>query len=279
MNSFYFPFVYLFRSRLKTKMNKISWFIIYIIPIYFIGLSLSNHDILNYSFLFALSIMIFNSVYELGYLENDIQTTKNETNPTYRIDKKTYDFLDKNYTKIFIIKIIIIILILTFIYLLFKNEVYIKDFIFGLVTIRFFFYLHNKIRNKLNIITFFLLSTTKYILPLILLININELLSIWYILFLFPILRSVEHSTKIKYKLNKWASIVGNHDLFRIKYYFIIFLIALYYYFSNYIGLIFLIFILYFLLYRTATYILVNKNIYKRTNTGQSELSMKGKEN
>ena len=89
MNSFYLPFVYLFKSRLKSKMNKISWFIIYIIPIYFIGLSVSNTELLNYSLIFILAVIVFNSVYELGYLENDIQTTKKESNPTYRIDEKT----------------------------------------------------------------------------------------------------------------------------------------------------------------------------------------------
>jgi len=276
MNSFYLPFVYLFKSRLKSKMNKISWFIIYIIPIYFIGLSVSNTELLNYSLIFILAVIVFNSVYELGYLENDIQTTKKESNPTYRIDEKTYNFLDNNYAKIIVFKIITIISILIFTYLLFEDKVYIINFIIGLTTIRFFFYLHNKIRNQLNILTFFLLSSTKYILPLVLVLNLNELFSVWYILFLFPILRSIEHSTKIKYKLNKWAEIIGNHDLFRIKYYLIVFVVSVYFYFSNLIEYSFLIFILYFLLYRTATYILVNKNMYKRTNTGQSDLSIKG---
>lgn len=276
MNSFYLPFVYLFKSRLKTKMNKISWFIIYIIPIYFIGLSVSTTEILNYSFIFSLALIVFNSVYELGYLENDIQTTKKETNPTYRIDKKTYDFLDYNYYKIIVFKIITIISILVFIYVLFKDEVYIMNFIIGLFIIRFFFYIHNKIRNKFNILTFFLLSSTKYILPLVLVLKLNELFSIWYILFLFPILRSIEHSTKLKYKLSYWAVTIGNHDLFRIKYYLLVFIVSMYFYFSDLIDYSFLVFILYFLLYRIATYILVNKNMHKRINTGQSDLSVKG---
>lgn len=276
MNSFYIPFVYLFKSRLKTKMNKISWFIIYIIPIYFIGLSVSNTEILDYSFIFIFSVVVFNSVYELGYLENDIQTTKKEVNPTHRIDKKTYDFLNNDYSRIIAFKIISILLFLVFIYSLFKDDVFITNFIIGLVAIRSFFYLHNKIRNQFNILTFFLLSSTKYMLPLSLILNLNELISIWYILFLFPILRTIEHSTKIKYRLNNWAEIIGNHDLFRVKYYLLILIVSIYFYFTDLIECYFIFYILYFLIYRTASYILVNKNIYKRTNTGQSNLSIKG---
>jgi len=69
---FYFPFYYLFYSRLKTKIDQISWFIIFIIPPFLIAYVYSEINLLSYIVLFLLFQIIFNILYK-------VVTTKNKS--------------------------------------------------------------------------------------------------------------------------------------------------------------------------------------------------------
>jgi hypothetical protein len=230
------------------------------------------NDYIGYTVFFLFAVVIFNSVYETGYIENDTRTILREDTPTLRLKKEDYTFFKEKYYLILFLKVGLSVFLLFLVNLLadkLSYEVYILRYIVLLIGIRFFFYLHNVIRNRINILTFFSLSSTKYIAPLFLLLPWDALMISWMVsLFLFPIVRTMEHATKKKYELIKWIKFVGHHDLFRIKYYgFILLIFSIMYIFSpkDIILTSFILFI-YFLIFRISSYILVKKKIYKRTN-------------
>jgi len=273
MLKFLIPCYYLFYSRLKSKIEKISWFIIYVIPIYILGLFYISSDYFIFTTIFILSILIFNSIYEIGYIENDTKTILNEENPTLRLKVKDYDIFKEKYFIIIFLKIFISSSLLFLAYILsdiFLFKIYITQFLIILFLIRILFYMHNKIRNRANIITFFTLSTTKYSAPLFLILPLNNLLSVWIIsFFLFPLLRTIEHSTKKKYAFIEWIGFVGNHDIFRVKYYSIMLITVciINYLYTDTTLLVVLLLFIYFFIFRVSSYFLVKNKLYQRYNT------------
>jgi len=272
MLKFIIPGYYLFHSRLKSKLEKISWFIIYVVPIYVLGFFYTPDNYIAYTLIFILATLIFNSIYETGYMENDTKTILNEKNPTLRLEKKDYEVFKDKYYFIVFSKILVAIGLLFLVYILskvFSFDVYIVRFIMILMIIRGLFYLHNKIRNRANIFTFFSLSITKYSATLFLILPLDSLLYSWTIsFFLFPLLRTMEHATKEKYGLKRWIEFMGNHDRFRVKYYgfMLMFIFIIYYLYPNSSVLMTFMLFVYFFIYRISSYFLVQNKFYERDN-------------
>jgi hypothetical protein len=209
------------------------------------------------------------SIYELGYIDNDTKTILKEKKPTLRLKSEDYTFFNKNYKKVVIIKLLIAILMLIVLYEIKSNifhELYIEQFLFGVVLSMLFFLLHNKLRSRFNILTFGLLSILKYTTPILLFIPFATSFStIFFILVMFPIVRILEHATKVKYGLTVLIKVVGNHDIFRIKYYFIALVsIVLLSFFYNINYLIYTSILIYFLAYRILIYYILRNKIYIR---------------
>jgi len=273
MFKFIIPGYYLFYSRLKSKIEKVSWFIIYIIPIYILGLFYTSSDYFIFTMIFILAILIFNSIYEIGYIENDTKTILNEKSPTLRLKEKDYNLFKEKYFIIILFKILVSSSLLFLVYILsdrFLFNIYLEQFLLLLFIVRILFYMHNQIRSRVNIVTFFTLAIMKYSAPLFLILPLDSLFPVWIIsFFLFPLLRTLEHSTKKKYYLIQWSNFVGNHDSFRVKYYSIMLIITLiinYFYSDNTLYVVLLLF-MYFLIFRISSYFLVKNKLYKRYNT------------
>ena len=221
---YYFPFVYMFKSRYKTLAEKISWMIIYALPILIIAYSF-NVSYLLFSTIYLLSIISFVTLYEIGYLENDIVTTQKEKDPQIRIEKdKNIKFIHEKYSNLVICRYFLVgllLLILCLLYFVFPGlEIYMFQFIIFLILTRFIFKLHNIIRNRFNILTYFLLVSLKYLTPISLFINFkDDFISILGVLVIFPVVRTIEHSTKPKYNLVMIQKKIANKDLFRVIYY------------------------------------------------------------
>lgn len=265
MYNYIFPMVYLFDSRLKSKIERTSWFIIYVIPVFTLSYALSPKNILEFSVLFILAIFSFFSLYEVGYIENDIKTTINESNPTIRIENEKQIFLRKNYYFIQNSKIIVMLILLFFANFVsneFEINLHWLSFISCLVFIRIAFYAHNRFRNRLNILTFLCLSIGKYFSPILLFLPLYDY-HILFVLtfFMFPFLRTLEHATKPKYNLPKLIKFLGNLDIFRVKYYFVMFLSSLvvFFIFQNYHALISVLVMAYFLIYRSSALFFISK--------------------
>ena len=145
--------VYLFESRLKSKIERISWFVIYIIPVFLLSYALSSVGTLSFIILFIMAVLSFFSLYEVGYIENDIKTTLNEKNPTIRIIQSKQYFLEKNYYVIQFFKILITLVLIFSIKFFSESlgiKIYLVQFVICLFFMRVSFFAHNKIRSRVD---------------------------------------------------------------------------------------------------------------------------------
>ena len=272
MSKFYFPFYYLFYSRLKTKIDLISWIIIFIVPQFLISFYYTELNFGSFILLFILSQIIFNTLYEIGYLENDVYTIKNENNPTLRLEQKRFDYIKSNYSKIIYFRYLIVFISLSLLYLInfyFDFGLNVMSFIVLLIINRLFFFFHNNIRNRWNLVTFSVLAVTKYIFPVILFVSMENMkYAILLSVITFPLLRIIEHSTHKRYSYKSYARIIGNHDRFRILYYLAVILSCVIFWLFSLINrenfTIAIWISAYFLLYRLVSYFFVKRGIYKR---------------
>ncbi|MEZ9563411.1 hypothetical protein AB4245_26070, partial [Vibrio splendidus] len=227
----YLPGHYLFLSRLKSKPEKLSWAILYVIPLLFISGHINGSYSIEIVILFILALLSFFSIYDLGYIENDVKTVLTEKEPTLRIDSATFDYYTSNYWKHNLIKIlfsVVLILAIDSLSGLWEIELNLLAFICAVIATRFVFFFHNKIRSRYNVLTFSLLSSLKYTSILILFCPYEQFP--YYLtlsLLMFPLIRTIEHATKKKYKFIKIRNLVFSADYFRVRYYLLFSLIFL----------------------------------------------------
>lgn len=272
MLRFYIPFYYLIHSRLKSNFDLLSWQIIFIVPQFSITYFYLNTRSDIFILLFFITQLIFHTLYEVGYIENDILTTKNEKKPTLRLNKVSANYIKKNYSSISYFRYFIVLFFIGVLFWLDSFIAYrlnILSFIALLALSRVFFFIHNSVRGRLNILTFFLLSVTKFIFPVVLFIRFETLLyPILLLVIIFPFLRTIEISTLRRHNFKNFSKIINDIDRFRILYYLVnslLFLVAWYFSFLSIQNFSISIFILvYFLLFRLTTYFLIKGGIYKR---------------
>ena len=272
MFKFYFPFYYLIHTRLKTNIDLLSWQIIFIIPQFTITYFYLNIRSDIFILIFFITQLAFHSVYEIGYIENDNLTTKNEKKPTLRLNREGSGFIKKNYSKVIYVKYLTVLLLVGLLYWINTFAAYrlnIFSFISLLVLNRIFFFLHNNIRSRLNILTFFVLSITKFIFPLVLFIEFEILLYPMLLsVIIFPLLRSIEISTLKRHNFKSLSKIIGDIDRFRILFYLIASLLFIALWLFSFLGIkdfsVSIFILVYFLLFRISTYFLIKEGIYRR---------------
>ncbi len=267
------PLSYLFKSRLITTHEKISWIFIY--PIFILcAVLIFNGDLINFVVAFFMTM----ALYEIGYIDNDFRTTKNEREPTIRYFKGS-DWILENYRLAILFRIIIASLL--FIYLIYNiNNNKLILLIFFIIILTIGFYLHNTLRSRWNILTYFVIIASRYLLPAVASITIpEEPLLIIYLIIIFPLLRTFEHACKVKYKFPNFKRIIRNPDVFRVKWYLVLELVLCL--FIIFIGCDFFLMNIimlttYFLSYRIGTLYLsstkkVRRNKHKSYNWDSDE--------
>ena len=272
MFRFYIPFYYLIHSRLKTTFDLLSWQIIFIIPQFAITYFYLHTRSDIFILLFFVTQIIFHTLYEVGYIENDILTTKKEKKPTLRLDRKRGVYLKKKYINIIYVRYAVILLFIAFLFWLNSFTAYrlnILSFVVVLILNRIFFFIHNNIRNRLNILTFFILSVTKFIFPLVLFIKFEDMMNpILLSVIIFPLLRTIEITTLKRHSFKKLSRIINDIDRFRILYYFVNLLLCIILWYFSFLSTqdfsISIVILFYFLLFRIITMLLIQEGIYKR---------------
>lgn len=266
------PGFYLFHSRIKRKSEILSLLYVYPIFLFLYMFLWGDFTFWNYVVTFLIGLFVWLSFYEIGYFENDVITTKNEVNPTLRISEEENVWIEKNFFKIISGRILmgcIGTLLLFTIAKYFNFHVDIPFFIIAVIVARVAFYFHNKVRSRWNIMTYFFLSSSKYLsLPLLFYPNLPHFsLLLFSVLLIFPIPRTLEHAAKIKYNVKPLAKFIANLDLFRIKYYSLLatFFGLLYWLTTNIYSLYILSGVCWFLMFRLFIYLLTRLGSYKRT--------------
>jgi len=269
MDRYILPAQYLIYSRLKSKLAILSWVVIYMIPLYSYVYIFCNDRFGIVFVLLMLSFMAFYSLYDLGYIYNDVFTTQKEEYPNFRIDKQVRILLLKEYPKIVLFKILLFAGFVWVAYLIAKwynVSIYLSQYMMIVFLVGFFFGLHNVIRNRFNIVTFALLSWFKYIAPLFLIVSYVDIgLFLWLSFLIFPMVRVIEHATKTKYGLTKWQKIIRSHDAFRVKYYLVLTIVCIILAFKQVEYSYFLLGLaIYFFVYRVLIYLMIHFKFYKR---------------
>lgn len=104
---FYLPMGYLLKTRLNSLAKFISWNIIYVFPLFYLAYIKLNFVITIIDFVEILgSIIVVYNFYEIGYIQNDTETIKRESNPTLRVSKDELEYYEENKWYIYIAKLL-----------------------------------------------------------------------------------------------------------------------------------------------------------------------------
>ncbi|WP_026462935.1 hypothetical protein [Adhaeribacter aquaticus] len=169
---FLFPFTYFFRSRLQAVTDIVfhlyyEWLLAFVLLFYFSGNEfwLSVHN-------FLLAYLAFISIYEIGYLGNDVYSVRNETDPRLRIK----NFNPTNFQlMVWVLFRVAVFFVITDYLKVWGNY---EWWIFYAVIV-VFFYLHNVIKQKeLKTFTFINLAFTRFLAPVFIFLSNEHLLLI-----------------------------------------------------------------------------------------------------
>ena len=282
----YLPITYTFQSRIITPFERVSWVVIFPLFLFLVAALFCQNSVqfersdslLKLVFDFSLHFVAVVSVYEVGYLYNDFVTTKKERNPTlrqghYHAEYASHFFLHVSW------RITLGVAFSAHYWWHYQSW----HLALTLAAILGVFYIHNTVRNRMNILTYLALVSLRYVGILVGVMLASEplvheaffsvkfehimprILELGILVFLaFPLCRTMEHACKKKYGLQSWRRAIGNFDRFRVKYYAVLLTLVLTYTYWQYIDSqklswsqstpIFLFIPMYFLVFRVAAY-------------------------
>lgn len=80
MRFLYFPLLYLIHTRIKSTSEKLSWFIIYLLPVLILNFNIDDKKTIITTMMSVFFVYLF---YEIGYIFNDAFLIKKEKNLHY----------------------------------------------------------------------------------------------------------------------------------------------------------------------------------------------------
>lgn len=240
------PFYYTLKTRITGKEKKIAYLFTFIFPVLIVSYLLNKPNFNFIIFLFGLLGLM--SIYEIGYLRNDIITTKKERNPTKRLSNQEYLYVENRFSKILILKYLLFLVISLYLY--FYSGANVIFYIINILLIEVFYYIHNRVRNRWNLISFFILSNLRYSTVAIL---FTDKYFFVHLVFLctISILRLLEKASEKKYKFILFEKAFKNLNLARLIYYSILLVISTIIHYSTIITFL----TLFFLVYRLGIYV------------------------
>lgn len=218
----FLPMGYTFHSRLLSTSEKVSWIVIYpvlTLVIVVVG-NWPSENLFNTVFQWFMLFLVVNIVYEIGYLHNDLIVTQTEESPTLRGD---YESNRKIYTLLVASRALFLVAFFWGISL-FDKLWLMQLAIFAMIAVLVFFAFHNKVRSRFNVLSYFLLSSSKYVFPVLVVFDIEILIST---ILVFPLVRTLEHATKNKYGFAFLKYKIGGFDTFRVWYYMVVVVLGL----------------------------------------------------
>ncbi|MGL5616063.1 MAG: hypothetical protein ACRDD2_07545 [Sarcina sp.] len=256
MKKFIIPFYYTFYTRIKGKSKRIAYIFTFILPVYIYIIGFTKFS-LNEFIASIIGFIGLMSIYEVGYIKNDVLTIKKEKNPTLRLTWDEIFYANEKMNKITLIKYLIGIIAAVILSYLGGNALY---YAVALIVIDCIYLIHNFVRDRKSIITFFFLSLLRYItVPLIFLnVNLNSTdgKKLYTLVLTFALViaipRTIEKAAEKKYNIKKLFVIKRKTAEFRVIYYLIATLIGL---LVMKLEASYLVLALYYLAYRFLIYL------------------------
>ena len=185
------PGAYLTLSRLKSWPERISWILINPALIFYLCYGFTDNSLLSTAFIFLLTFMSWQSAYEVGYLVNDFITVRTESAPNIRVRGEIGQEIEARFWALIAAKAFVSVFLLLACWFYLRENALVFRFnvlLCGVVLSQVFFFAHNTIRSRANIITYFCLCMTKYLtLPLSFYFGSRFLLFIVGVFLIFPL--------------------------------------------------------------------------------------------
>ena len=220
--AFYIPFGYSYISRFKSLYKFVSWIVIYMIPtLYFFLCQSSFMDVGNYiSYVWAL--LLIYTLYEVGYIQNDFETIKKESNPTVRFSKEMLEYYNTHKVRIYLFRLFLGVLFSYLLYCSFDGEV--VYFLISVWSLLLIYQLYNRIRSRLNLYLHFGLVLIRYCSYFLLFVpHVNGWL-LGVAIIGFPVINFLERASEQRFHIEKMKKLIPNRNKipkFRVQYYFI----------------------------------------------------------
>lgn len=184
MTVYLLPFSYGWATRAQTALDKLSFFAIWVLPVWFAcGMPLSTK--------FAIGVIAEYALYEIGYIFNDFFTVRREKKPNHRLPEDRRRQLET-----FLIQMVAARIAVVSVAMVYLGS---RTFAAALAFVGTAFALHNTVRCNWNILTYFLLCFGKYMALPSLFVPDDLGAACLALLVPFVIPRSIEHAAKPRY--------------------------------------------------------------------------------
>lgn len=161
---FYIPFYYTFSVNRK-GLEGIAYFLEFYFFSFFAFFIFKSYSIsLMDVFSFFLMLVGFTSLYEIGYIDNNTRSIKNESKPTLRHNSEQIKFAQNNYRTIYLVRIILAVIVFSFLF--FKQDFHWALWC-SLLTLLVFLAYNNIRQGWLNRLNFMLLRFARYVSVLV----------------------------------------------------------------------------------------------------------------
>lgn len=218
--AFFIPSLFLKYTRVRGRNSVIAYFLKHIMMMLLAALiHYETFDVIR----FLVGVFFLYSLYEFGYIQNDAETIKKETNPTKRLTDSDLLFYESHKSAIYVVRVLWVICLSAILYAL---TVPISFLLYSYLIIPVF-YIYNIVRSKWNLHIHVLLMFLRISVPVFIgSLYVDFPLCIW-ILFIYPIAVFVQLSVKgkfgyrnelfVKFLMPSYSK--RDIHLFRVKYY------------------------------------------------------------
>lgn len=191
---FYIPLLYTLKTRYIGILGFISFLITSVFPsILYFYIFIKDENINQSGISFLCSYLIVNSIYEIGYIINDVYSSRKEKSPTLRLSKQELEFGEKNILRIINIRLLFIILHYSILICL--NNVKSVLYIFCLLLMSIYL-VHNNINSRYRFLSNSLLVTFRFLVPFLIFPIQMNLISFISLFITLPLLKTATYFFK-----------------------------------------------------------------------------------
>lgn len=208
------PFSYMIKTRYPSLFYKTAFILVYFLPI-FLVCGYYHADVAG----LIIALIGINCLYEEGYLDNDLITSRYEKTPTLRLKREEKLYFEKKYLLLKAVRIAVFLI--TVVFLMGKDINSAKTLLLGGAALTLSYAFHNTIRSEWNILTFSALVVLKYLVPILCCQlegrEIEKAFTAVFTVICIP--RIFEYSLKYS---RKYKKLLDRKEIMRFLYYFLL---------------------------------------------------------
>lgn len=211
------PFYYLFHSRLGARQDKISWVLVHPLPVIYLSITASELPWAVALVAAICGLVAFQSLYEIGYIHNDVFTVKTETQPTLRLHAREAQEIERLAVPIVVIRLVMFVS-LALLATGWLGISRLTAFAFVAAVVMVAFLIHNLNRSRINVASYAFLAAGRYAAVPLLLKGLDPAV-LSAALLMMPVPRTIEHACKPKYGFTHLQKCIVPFTSFRFNYY------------------------------------------------------------